>query len=66
MDDILNQEVPFPLPASGMRVKVTGSYNFTRTVVSSVVSEPLAGVMVFQKWHVLEPAPSPAAFGARP
>jgi hypothetical protein len=66
MDDILNVPVPFPLPAAGMRVKVTGSYNFGKTVVSSMVSEPLAGVMAFQKWEVLEPAPSPAAFGARP
>jgi hypothetical protein len=61
-DDILNVDVPYPLPAVGMRVKVTGAYNTSETVGADMISDPLAGVLSFQRWQVLEPAPSPAAF----
>jgi hypothetical protein len=64
-DDILGVDVPFPLPAVGMRVKVTGTYNTSRVVGTSMASDPLGGVMSFQKWEVLEPAPAPAAFAPR-
>jgi len=62
MDDMLNVQLPFPLPAVGMKVKITGAYNVSRTVVSDMVSEPGGGVMAMAKMEVLEPAPAPAAF----
>jgi hypothetical protein len=61
-DDILNVPVPFPLPAVGMKVKVTGAYNVAKTVVSDMVSEPSGGVMALSKMDVLEPSPEPAKF----
>jgi hypothetical protein len=61
-DDILNVVVPFPLPAVGAKVKITGAYNVAKTVVSDMVSEPQGGVMALQKMEQIEPAPSPAAF----
>jgi hypothetical protein len=61
-DDILNVAVPFPLPAVGMKVKLTGAYNVAKTVVSDMVSEPSGGVMALQKLEQLEPATEPAKF----
>jgi hypothetical protein len=61
-DDILNVPLPFPLPAVGMKVKLTGSYNFSKTVVSDMVSEPSGGVIAPTKLEVLEPSPEPAHF----
>ncbi len=61
-DDILNVAVPFPLPSVGAKVKVTGSYNTSKTVASEMVSDPTGGVLGFQKMDTVEPAPSPAAF----
>ena len=65
-DDLLNVEVPFPLPAVGMKVKVSGRYRGTTIVANSLVAEPATGAMLFAKWEVLEDAPSPAAFSRRP
>jgi hypothetical protein len=64
-DDILNVQVPFPLPAVGMKVKLTGSYNVFKTVVSDMVSEPAGGVIAPTKFEMLEPAPEPAAFAKK-
>ncbi|MGH7271240.1 MAG: hypothetical protein ACREJ3_12505 [Polyangiaceae bacterium] len=61
-DDTLNVTVPFPLPAVGAKVKVTGAYNVGKSVVSEMVSEPVGGVMALQKMDVLEPAPEVAQF----
>jgi hypothetical protein len=61
-DDMLNVTVPFPLPAVGAKVKLTGAYNFSKVVVSDMVGEPVGGVMALQKMDVLEPAPEPAKF----
>jgi len=61
-DDILNVPLPFPLPAIGAKVKVTGAYNFSKTVVSDMVSEPSGGVIAPTKVEVLEPAPEIAHF----
>jgi hypothetical protein len=62
LDDILNVEVPCPLPAVGAKVKVTGSYNVSKNVVTDMVSEPVGGVIALQKMETLEPAPEPAKF----
>ncbi len=61
-DDMLNVTVPFPLPAVGAKVRVTGAYSVAKVVVSDMVSEPLGGVMALQKMDVLEPAPELAKF----
>lgn len=61
-DDILNVDVPFPLPAVGMKVKLTGTYDFARAFSSGLVREPTAGVMALTTMELLEPAPAPAAF----
>lgn len=61
-DDMLNVEVPFPLPAVGAKVKVTGAYNVSKVVVSDMVSEPIGGVLALQKVETIEPAPEPAKF----
>jgi hypothetical protein len=64
-DDVLNVPVPFPLPAVGAKVKLTGAYNAFKTVVSDMVSEPQGGVMSLQKFEVVEPAPDVAAFAKK-
>ena len=57
-DDMLNVPLPFPLPAVGAQVKITGAYNVAKTVVSDMVSEPTGGVMALQKVDTLQPRPS--------
>jgi len=64
-DDILNVPLPFPLPAVGAKVKITGAYNVFKTVVSDMVSEPIGGVIAPTKIEVLEPAPEPAQFAKK-
>jgi hypothetical protein len=64
-DDILNVAEPNPLPSIGAKVKITGPYSITKTVVSDMVSEPLGGVIVLQKMETVEPAPQPAAFSVK-
>jgi hypothetical protein len=64
-DDILNVAEPNPLPSIGAKVKITGSYSITKSVVSDMVSEPIGGVMAMQKMETVEPAPSPAAFSVK-
>ncbi|MBX3191942.1 MAG: hypothetical protein KF819_33435 [Labilithrix sp.] len=62
-DDIWNVDVPFPLPAVGAKVKVTGKYGFSFAKSSTgLVSDPVNGVLTYEKVEVLEPAPEKAAF----
>jgi hypothetical protein len=61
-DDMLNVQVPFPLPSIGAQVKITGAYNVAKTVVSDMVSEPIGGVMALQKLETVTPAAEPAKF----
>jgi hypothetical protein len=61
-DDILNVAVPFPLPAVGAKVKITGSYNTAKTVGTDMVSDPTGCVMGLAKMDTVEPAEKPAAF----
>ena len=64
-DDIWNVDVPFPLPAVGAKVKVTGHYGYTFTKSSTgLVSDPQNGVMTYDKIDVLEPAQEAAAFAS--
>jgi len=64
-DDVLNVTVPFPLPSIGAKVKLTGAYNVSKTVVSDMVSEPQGGVMSLQKYEEQEAAPAPAQFAKK-
>jgi hypothetical protein len=62
-DDIWSVDVPFPLPAVGAKVKVTGKYGFTFSKSSTgLVSDPVNGVMTYEKIEVLEPAPEKVSF----
>lgn len=62
-DEVWQVDVPFPLPAKGAKVKVTGQYGFTFTKASGgLVSDPVNGVLTFQKYEVLEPAPEKVSF----
>jgi hypothetical protein len=62
-DDMWSVTVPFPLPAVGAKVKVTGKYGFTFTKASTgLVSDPVNGVMTYEKIEVVEPAPEPVSF----
>ena len=59
-------DVPFPLPAVGAKVKVTGKYGYTFTKSSTgLVSDPNNGVITFSKSEEIEAAPQPAAFGSK-
>jgi len=64
-DDMLNVPLPFPLPAVGAKVKLTGSYNVAKTVVSDMVSEPSGGVITPTKIETAEPAPEFAKFASK-
>jgi len=62
-DEVWGGEVPFPLPAPGAKVKVTGKYgvNFQKSS-TGIAADPLNGILTYSKIEVLEPAPEPAAF----
>jgi len=62
-DEVWGVDIPFPLPAVGAKVKVTGTYgvNFAKSS-SGIAADPLSGIMTYTKIEVLEPAPEPAAF----
>jgi hypothetical protein len=65
-DDVWAVDVPFPLPAVGAKVKITGKYGFTFSKSSTgLVSDPVNGVLTYSKMEVLEPAPEPAAFAKK-
>jgi hypothetical protein len=62
-DEIWNIEVPFPLPAKGAKVKVTGKYGFTFAKASGgLVSDPTNGVMTYEKMDVVDPASEKVSF----
>ena len=54
-DELNGKQIPFPLPAVGARVKVTGTYDFGS---SGKVSDPVNGVMTYAKLELLTPAPA--------
>lgn len=66
-DDMWNVDVPFPLPAVGAKVRVTGRYGFTFTkATTGIVSDPVNGVLTYEKIEVVEQAPEKAAFKNKP
>ncbi len=62
-DGLWAVDVPFPLPATGAKVKVSGKYgvNFGRSS-TGVASDPANGIMNVTKIEYLEPSPEPASF----
>lgn len=66
-DEIWSVEVPYPLPAVGAKVRVTGKYGFVFSKASTgLVSDPVNGVMTYEKMEVVEPAPEKVAFKNKP
>lgn len=62
-DDMWGVDVPFPLPAVGAKVKVTGTYGYSFSKSSTgIVSDPVNGVLTYEKLEVLEAAPEPVSF----
>ncbi len=62
-DEIWGVEVPFPLPAVGAKVKITGKYGFVFSKASTgLVSDPVNGVLTYEKQEVVEPAPEKVTF----
>lgn len=63
IDELWATEVPFPLPAVGAKVRVTGRYAFTFTRSSTgVVTDPDFGIITVDKVETLAPAATPASF----
>ena len=62
-DEVWQVDVPFPLPAKGAKVKITGKYGYTFTKASTgLVSDPMNGVMTFEKMETVEEAPEKVSF----
>ncbi len=65
-DQTLGADVPYPLPAVGAKVKITGSYGFAKSIGSGgTVADPVYGVLAYKSMETLEPAPEPAAFAKK-
>ena len=56
-DELNGKPIPFPLPAVGARVKVTGTYDYTFSTSTDVQSD-VNGILTYSKLEVLEPAPT--------
>ena len=62
-DEVWSVDLPYPLPAVGAKVKITGKYGYTFSKSSTgIVSDPANGVMTYAKIEYLEPATAPLAF----
>jgi len=63
-DHTTGNPLPFPLPAVGARVKVSGKYSFMATNGSGgdKIGDPRNGVMAYEKLETEEAAPEKAAF----
>jgi hypothetical protein len=63
-DAMLGIDLPFPLPAVGAKVKVTGKYNVFGRSGGALMSDPVYGIIEFDKMETVELAPAPAAFAS--
>ncbi len=62
-DAVWSVDLPYPLPAVGAKVKVTGKYGYTFSKSSTgIVSDPSNGVLTYAKIEYLEPPAAPLAF----
>jgi hypothetical protein len=65
-DELWAVSIPYPLPAIGAKVKVTGRYGIIFGKSSAgIVSDPTSGVMTYGTIDTLEPPPEPAAFAKK-
>ena len=65
-DDEWQVDVPYPLPAAGAKVKVTGKYAYTFTKsATGMVSDPVNGVLSYTHMETIEPPTAPAAFATK-
>ena len=64
VDELWAVPVPYPLPAVGAKVRVTGRYGVSFSRASSgIVSDPTRGILTADKVETLEPAPTAAKLG---
>ena len=62
-DELWAKPAPFPLPNVGAKIKVTGKYGVNFQGASSgIESDPVNGIMNYQKIEYLEPPPDPFSF----
>jgi hypothetical protein len=62
-DELWAVDIPYPLPAVGAKVKVTGRYGVIFGKSSAgLVTDPTNGVMTYGSMDTLEPPTAPAAF----
>ncbi len=62
-DELWQVLLPYPLPGVGAKVKVTGKYGFTfAKSTTGIVSDPVYGVMTYEKIEYVEPPTEPVAF----
>ncbi len=62
-DDMWGVAIPFPLPAVGAKVRVTGTYDVGFTKASSgAVTDPVNGIVTFKSLETVEPGTAPFAF----
>ncbi|MFO0737458.1 MAG: hypothetical protein U0270_16320 [Labilithrix sp.] len=53
-DEMWSVEVPYPLPAAGTKVKVTGRYGYSFTKSSwGLITDPKNGVLTYEKLEVV-------------
>jgi hypothetical protein len=65
LDELWAIDIPYPLPAVGAKVKVTGKYGVIFGKSSAgLVTDPVSGVMAYGSMDTLEPPTAPAAFTA--
>jgi hypothetical protein len=66
-DELWAVSIPYPLPAVGAKVKVTGRYGVIFGKSSAgLVSDPASGVVTYASIETLEPPTEPAAFAKPP
>jgi hypothetical protein len=62
-DELWSVDVPYPLPAVGAKVRVTGTYGYSFSKsTTGLVADGAYGVLTYKKIETLEPAPTPANF----
>jgi hypothetical protein len=65
-DELWAVSIPYPLPAVGAKVKVTGRYGVIFGKSSAgIVSDPTSGVITYGAIETLEPPTEPAAFASK-
>lgn len=63
-DDVFAVDLPYPLPAVGAKVKVTGNYGTSYTRSSTgITTDPVNGILTYGRMETVEPAPHAAKLG---